>query len=317
MQPERPAGERDVHPDLVLARSRRPPRPPSGRRRAPRCRPRPRGCRRRPSGTRRCSAPSGRARGRAARRTRRRRAPRWRARSSTSPSSPGDHGLLAGLDAAAGARPAARPSCAARRCVSSQSTRSARRPRWASSNVSPTTAMPSSIGITAVTPGSASAALSSTEAAVAPNLGGCSTTAVSIPGRVTSIVNRVCPRIFPGESTRSRPSRPDQPDTRPGSFGWTSSGTGSCSARAASSPKPARFPLGWRHHARLELDFSGGHAPRLGRGRGQPRPRLGGGQPVARPEPLVRVGRAGQLDEPAARRGCRTHRPSGRPRWPR
>ena len=82
-------------------------------------------------------------------------------------------------------------------------------------------------------------------AAVAPNLGGCSTTAVRIPGRVTSIVNLVRPRIFPGESTRSVPSRPI---TRyaPGSFGLTPSGTGSCPARAARSPKPALRPLEWR-----------------------------------------------------------------------
>ena len=91
---------------------------------------------------------------------------------------------------------------------SSQSTRTARTPRCASSNVSPTTATPSSIGITALTPGRASAALSSIVAAVAPNFGGCSTTAVTMPGCVTSMVNRVVPRIFPGASTRSRPSPP-------------------------------------------------------------------------------------------------------------
>jgi hypothetical protein len=92
-----------------------------------------------------------------------------------------------------------------------------------------------------VTPGSARAALSSTWAGVAPNLGGCSTTAVSIPGKVTSMVNRVRPRIFPGASTRSLPSRPISV-YRAGSFGPTPSGTGSCAALMARSPNPARFP---------------------------------------------------------------------------
>ena len=68
---------------------------------------------------------------------------------------------------------------------------------------------------------------------------------------------------------------------------------------AEARPLPARVA----HRARLELDFLGGHAPGLGRGRGQPRPRLGGNQAVTVPEPLGPGGRAGQLDEPAPRRG--------------
>ncbi len=61
----------------------------------------------------------------------------------------------------------------------------------------------SSIGTTALTPGSASAAWSSTEATLPPKRGGWSTIAVSSPGRLTSIVNCVVPRIFPGVSSRS------------------------------------------------------------------------------------------------------------------
>jgi hypothetical protein len=81
-------------------------------------------------------------------------------------------------------------------------------PSQQSATISPTTATPSSIGTTATTPGSASAAVSSTEATLAPNRGAWSTTAVNMPGTVTSIVNRVAPRIFGTESTRSRPAVP-------------------------------------------------------------------------------------------------------------
>ena len=58
------------------------------------------------------------------------------------------------------------------------------------------------------------------------------------------MVNRVVPRIFPGESTRSLPSRPISLYW-PGSFGCTPSGTGNCAARAARTPKPACFPPRW------------------------------------------------------------------------
>jgi hypothetical protein len=92
--------------------------------------------------------------------------------------------------------------------VSSHSTVSARKPRCASANVSPTTATPSSISTAAITPDSARAASSSTEATVGPKRGGCSTTAVTIPGRTLSIVKRVRPRIFAAASTRNSPARP-------------------------------------------------------------------------------------------------------------
>ena len=52
-------------------------------------------------------------------------------------------------------------------------------------------------------PGLGQGPRSSTEATLAPNRGGWSTTALSMPGTLTSIVKRVVPRIFGTESTRS------------------------------------------------------------------------------------------------------------------
>ncbi len=118
---------------------------------------------------------------------------------------------------------------------------------------------------------------------------------------VTSMVNRVWPRIFPGESTRSLALGPDE--LVPARILGTDvvrdrQSRGARGEFAEARPLPARVA----HCARLELDFAGRHAPGLGRRRGQPRPRLGSGQAVTVPETLGPGRRAGQLDEPAPRR---------------
>ena len=151
VEPERAAGERHVHLHAVGLHLR------GARRGQPRVLGR---FGRRPhledavvaaSGTRRCSAPSVRARGRAARRGR-----RWRG--LLSPSGPRRRPRRAPprhcSPDSMSRRCSARSSSELRRSawVSSHSTSRACRPRCASSKVSPTTATPSAIGTTATTP---------------------------------------------------------------------------------------------------------------------------------------------------------------------
>src|SRR2546421_8142329 len=112
--------------------------------------------------------------------------------------------------------------------------------------------MPSSIGNTAVTARSASVVLSSIFAGVAPNLGGCNTTAVSIDGRVTSMVYRVVPRIFPAVSTRIRPSRPIRLYRR-GAVRGTADGNGRFLAGGPHFPDTAALPHREHHTPAVTL----------------------------------------------------------------
>ena len=68
-------------------------------------------------------------------------------------------------------------------------------------------------------------------------------------------------------------------------------------------PEAGASPAGVAQDARLDRDLSRGHAPGVRGGGREPRPGLGGGQPVTGPEAHGPGGRAGELDEPAARGG--------------
>src|SRR5262249_23753935 len=65
---------------------------------------------------------------------------------------------------------------------------------------SPTTATPRGMATTSTTPFTALALLASKDLTVAPNIGGWTMTAVSIPGNLTSIVKGWVPLVFALES---------------------------------------------------------------------------------------------------------------------
>ena len=180
--------------------------------------------------------------------------------------------------------------------VSSHSTTRARSPRCASATVSATTATPSSIGTTAVTPGLGERRLvidrgdrgaeprrvqhnrrqHPWEAQVDRELGG----AENLRDGVDAQPPLAPDQLVVGRVLRLRRHR--EPEA------------------ARPAPRARRsvacLPLAWRSNAVLDLDLIGGHLPRLGRRGHEPRPRLSGGQPVAHPEPLHRVRRARQLE---------------------
>jgi hypothetical protein len=118
---------------------------------------------------------------------------------------------------------------------------SASRPFFAVQKSFASTATPFGMVTTSVTPFTARAALSSTDATLPPKRGGWATTAVSMPGSFTSCVKIALPFVFDTLSTRGA-ARPISVKSF-GSFSVTSAGTGCLPAASASSPKPAFFPL--------------------------------------------------------------------------
>src|SRR5664279_6290104 len=88
---------------------------------------------------------------------------------------------------------------------SSHSTFSASRPFFACQNVVASTATPLGTSTTYLTPGTFAASVASNLSTVAPNVGGCMTTAVSMPGNCTSCVNLAVPLDLARESVRGTP----------------------------------------------------------------------------------------------------------------
>ncbi len=103
------------------------------------------------------------------------------------------------------------------------------------------TATPRGICTTSTTPATAFACVASNEATLPPKRGGRITTAVIIPGNMTSIANCCVPKDFARLSRRGSLSRPIILNWL-GSFSFTSVGIGILAARAASSPNVAFFP---------------------------------------------------------------------------
>ena len=87
---------------------------------------------------------------------------------------------------------------------------------------------------TAFTPLMARAALSSTDVSLAPNTGGCATTAVSWPGRRVSMP-KSCRPLLLARASRRVVGRPMMRKSL-GFFSVTFSGTGKAIAASASSP---------------------------------------------------------------------------------
>ena len=97
-----------------------------------------------------------------------------------------------------------------------------------------TTATPSGICTTSITPGIAFAAAESTLFTVPPITGHCASEAYTMPGSFTSMPNSAVPLTLAGESRRL--VRLPTMVKSFGSFNATFSGTGSCDAAAASEP---------------------------------------------------------------------------------
>ncbi|CAJ2713907.1 Uncharacterised protein [Burkholderia pseudomallei] len=117
---------------------------------------------------------------------------------------------------------------------SSHSTFSASRPCFAAQKPFATTATPRSTCTTDTTPGTAFAALASNDFTLPPKTGGRCSSATSMPGIDTSIVNCAVPSDFARASTRGT----GLPISRKslGDFSVTCSGTGSAAAAVASEP---------------------------------------------------------------------------------
>jgi len=116
----------------------------------------------------------------------------------------------------------------------SHSTASASRPRFAAQKPVAITATPEPTSTTCLTPGTASAAAESMLRAFAPKTGAWRTSAVSMPGRCTSIANTALPLTLAGVSRRfvGLPIRRKSF----GSLSGTSAGGVSFAAASASSP---------------------------------------------------------------------------------
>ncbi len=125
--------------------------------------------------------------------------------------------------------------------ASSQLTTSASRPFLADHMSRPTTATPRGICTTSMTPGTAFAFVASNELTFAPKRGGRMTTAVIMPGSMTSMANCCLPVDFARASSRGSFSLPTILNAE-GSLSLTSLGTGCLAALPASSPKVAFLP---------------------------------------------------------------------------
>ena len=126
--------------------------------------------------------------------------------------------------------------------LSSQSTDRARRPFLAAQKPLARTAIPCGISTTSTTPATSLAAVASNLATVAPKTGGLSMTAVSIPGKEKSKVNRASPRVLAGTSTRGSVWWPIRVNSD-GSLRTTSAGGSRVAALSTSSPNVAERPL--------------------------------------------------------------------------
>ena len=161
---------------------------------------------------------------------------------------------------------------------SSHSTRRASRALRAVQKSWAMTATPLGMIATRSTPRMARASVSWTRLTRAPKRGGCSTRAVSMPGRRTSWVKMAVPSVLGGPSLRRSAALPMSRNWD-GSLSFTSVGTGCLAAASASSPKRALLPERWLTTPSLT---------RISRGRDLPALRRRGHQHLACGAPALR-----------------------------